>query len=56
MHFCKMINTFHKDLSKKQAIILPSIDSALPIAKPMTKLLIRVSKRKQDQPIKSSVN
>ena len=55
IHLCKMINTFHKDYPKKSIVRLALIDFNLPIAKLTAKLSIEISKRKQDQPIKSFV-
>lgn len=46
IYFCKIFNIFHKNYLVKPIVISPPINSVLPIAKPITKPLIDVSKRK----------
>lgn len=41
MYLYKMINTFHKNYLEKFIATLPSIDFALPMAKPITKLTVK---------------
>ena len=49
IHLYKIISTFHKDYLEKLIVILPPINSTLPIAKPIIKPFIKILKRKQDQ-------
>ena len=46
MQLQKMVNTFHKDYSKKPTVISTYLNSVLPMAKPTFKLL---AKQKQER-------